>query len=141
MRTNWMLPENEERLRKAVADSISLAATCEKLGLAPLGGNYSTLKRHIARLSIDVSHHEGQAWNRGKFSYGPLKSMTHLRRRLIRERGHRCESCGLDNWLGQPIPLEMDHISGDRSDNSDSNLRLLCCNCHALTPTWRRQKV
>lgn len=33
-------------------------------------------------------------------------------------------------------PLQIDHINGDRSDDSFGNLRLLCPNCHALTPTW-----
>lgn len=49
------------------------------------------------------------------------------------------------------IPLEIDHIDGDSSNNSESNLILLCPNCHSLTKTyknankgngrlWRREK-
>ena len=30
-----------------------------------------------------------------------------VRLRLIEERGNVCECCGLDEWLGQPIMLEM----------------------------------
>lgn len=60
-----------------------------------------------------------------------------LRKLLIKFRGHRCESCNLTHWLDQPIPLEQDHINGDSSDNSPENLRLICPNCHALTPTYK----
>jgi hypothetical protein len=49
--------------------------------------------------------------------------------------------CGLSSWNGLPIPLELDHIDGDHSHNNMSNLRLLCCNCHAQTPTWRGRKL
>lgn len=56
---------------------------------------------------------------------------------LIKERGHKCESCRLETWMSEPITLELDHIDGDNKNNVKENLRLLCCNCHSLTPTWR----
>lgn len=59
---------------------------------------------------------------------------------LIRERGHVCESCKNTEWLDSPIPLELEHTDGDNNNNTKENLKLLCCNCHALTPTWRRRK-
>ena len=66
-----------------------------------------------------------------------------LRLKLISEevKEHRCESCGLDTWLGQPIQLELDHIDGNNKNNELSNLRILCCNCHAQTPNWRGRKL
>jgi hypothetical protein len=60
-----------------------------------------------------------------------------IRRYLLRVRGHQCEVCQNSTWNGEPIPLEMDHIDGDASRTVLSNVRLLCCNCHALTPTHR----
>ena len=59
------------------------------------------------------------------------------RTRLIRTRGRRCEGCRRTRWMGHPIPLEVDHIDGDRNNNEEGNFRLLCPNCHALTPTWK----
>ncbi len=74
---------------------------------------------------------------------GRLFRTGHLRQRLIAE-GHkqaRCERCGGTEWNGQAIPLELDHINGRRDDNRLENLRLLCANCHAQTPTYRGRNI
>jgi 5-methylcytosine-specific restriction endonuclease McrA len=64
------------------------------------------------------------------------------RKRIILEkRGHKCESCGLSEWLEQKIPLELDHIDGNSDNNVEDNLRLLCPNCHALTETYKGANV
>lgn len=47
---------------------------------------------------------------------------------------HKCSECGNTRWEGRPIPLEIHHINGDPSDNRIPNLKILCPNCHALTP-------
>ena len=52
-----------------------------------------------------------------------------------------CSRCNLTEWLGQLIPLELEHIDGDNSNNSLENLCLLCPNCHALTPTYRGKNI
>lgn len=139
--TNWKSAANEERLRKAVAEATSIAKVCRLLGLADKGGNYRTLKHHITRLNLDVSHHTGSGWNRDNYS-SPTSSSNKdtWKKHLIRTNGHRCEHCGLTTWQGRPIPLELDHINGKNNDNRLENLRILCCNCHALTPTWRNNK-
>lgn len=60
---------------------------------------------------------------------------------IFREQNGSCISCKLSEWLGQPIPLEIEHKDGDRRNNSRDNLSLLCNNCHALTSTWRGRNV
>lgn len=60
-----------------------------------------------------------------------------VRRFLIKKRGARCEGCHLDEWRGKPIPLELHHEDGNGDNNEEHNLKLLCPNCHALTPTYR----
>jgi hypothetical protein len=62
-----------------------------------------------------------------------------LRSYLMKVRGEVCEICKLSEWLGEKIPLELDHISGNWADNFDDNIRLLCPNCHAQTPTWKNK--
>ena len=56
---------------------------------------------------------------------------------LIRERGVKCEICGITKWNGEPIPLVLDHINGNSYDNHLKNLRLVCGNCDMLLPTYK----
>lgn len=68
---------------------------------------------------------------------GEVNSRSTLRKYLIRHNGRACNECNLSEWRGVSLPLEVDHINGDASNNFPSNLRLLCPNCHSLTPTWK----
>lgn len=141
---------NEQQLRAAIKNSASLAQTLKALGVAPFGGNYHVLRRAIKHFHLDTSHFTGQLWNKGRMvgAKQPLRKYlnneiqirsSQLKKRLLSEGlfVRICSSCLNAKWLGQPIPLELDHIDGNHSDNQLSNLRLLCPNCHALTPTYR----
>lgn len=137
-------------LKNAVKNSRSIAQVLDKLGIVPAGGNYQTVKRRIAKYSIDTSHFGGQSWNKGKIT-GPKKPIEFyltknsivqsfkLKKRLLSENifQHKCYNCHETQWLKHPIPLELHHIDGDRYNNELSNLTLLCPNCHALTNNYR----
>lgn len=56
-----------------------------------------------------------------------------LRRYLSEDRGYKCECCGISDWNGKEITLQVDHINGNSSDDSPSNVRLICPNCHSQT--------
>jgi hypothetical protein len=133
----------ENDIVSAVSNSTSIAEVLKLLNLAPVGGNYATIKKRIAQLGLDTSHFLGKAWMPTGWHFKPFGDLIHphtIKKRLIEEQGHCCESCGLSAWLEKPIALEMDHIDGDRNNNVKDNLRLLCPNCHAQTKTWRRRK-
>ena len=58
---------------------------------------------------------------------------------LIEKYGNCCMECGWDKI--HPItgncPIELEHIDGNSENNSLVNLKLLCPNCHSLTPTYK----
>jgi hypothetical protein len=142
-----------EDVLSAVASSTSIRQVLERLGLSPQGGGYTTVHRLIEKHGLNTSHFIGQAWNKGKTGLPPRRSVNDylvenctykitsnaLRRRLLTAKifEHRCSSCQLADWLGGPIPLELEHRNGRRDDNRLANLCLLCPNCHALTATYR----
>ena len=68
----------------------------------------------------------------------PMQS-DKLKIRLINE-GYLeplCAMCGISRWLDGEVPLQLDHKDGNKDNNNLKNLRLLCPNCHALTPQYR----
>jgi len=78
------------------------------------------------------------SWLQGQESGGKKCGTVsnHVRKYLIRNFGEKCSLCGwceVNPHTGK-IPLEVDHIDGDWRNNSPENLRLLCPNCHSLTP-------
>ena len=48
----------------------------------------------------------------------------------------RCALCGTIEWMGQRLALHLDHIDGNGGNWELENLRVLCPNCHSLTPTY-----
>lgn len=58
---------------------------------------------------------------------------------LIETRGEKCEKCGWNerHLVTGSVPIELHHEDGDYRNNRPENLKLLCPNCHSLTPTFR----
>ena len=70
----------------------------------------------------------------------PLRGGVLLKELLI-IRGRKCERCGLTTWLNQPITLQAHHIDGDKTNNEQSNLELLCPNCHSYTDNFGAKNI
>lgn len=121
---------------------LSIAGLLRKLNLKPVGGNYSNIKRNLKRLNIDTSHWTGPAWNKDcqLKDWSSYLKVSSIKPHLIKEKGNVCEGCRLSIWMGEPITLEIHHIDNNRTNNSFSNLQLLCPNCHSLTDKWRGRK-
>lgn len=130
-----------------------MAQVLVKLGISG-GSSNVTIKNCIEKLQLDISHFHGQAWSKGRklgrkisleqYLSGKKTITSHkLRLRLLEEGIFKseCSMCELSQWLGKPIPLELDHINGNHNDNTISNLRILCPNCHTTTPTYKSKNV
>lgn len=103
-------------------------------------GNRKPHKQVYADLSPDTKARMN--WNKenynADFSYDGKGSHKKV---LIKERGHKCESCKLSEWLCEPIPLELEHKDGNNRNNNKDNLSLLCPNCHAKTKFYRGRNI
>lgn len=144
---------SEAQLKNAIKTSLSTRQVLHKLGLVPAGGNYEQIAKYIKKLKLDTKHFKGKAWNKGLTGIGKpriplediLKKETYfqsfkLKKRLFAEKlkPKHCELCGwAEKTTDGYLPLELDHINGDRNDNRLKNLRILCPNCHSLQPTHR----
>ena len=135
----------EQEIKDAISNSVSMAQASDSLGLA-----FSTFKRYAVKYNVyDASNQAGKGTTKVKKKLSDVFSgkvhmvTSNLRVRLIREgfKTHECEECGISEWNGKTISLELDHVSGIRSDNSLENLKLLCPNCHSQTHTFRGRNI
>jgi hypothetical protein len=104
----------------------------------------SALKKRAIELNLDTSHFRVSGYEPALLKEilinGTKIPESHkLKLRLISEgyKEHKCEICGITEWNGEPTPIELDHIDGNRYNNTINNLRILCPNCHAQTDTYR----
>ena len=139
-------------LQKLLDESNSYSDLLRKINMNPKGGNHKTLKKIIQEFNLDETQLninksiakitpnkikipiEDIVMKNEHPNYQPFK----LLKRLIKEgyKEHKCERCGLTEWQGQPIPLQLHHKNGVHTNNLLNNLEVLCPNCHALTDTY-----
>ena len=66
------------------------------------------------------------------------KSPT-IKKFIIERDSYRCNICKLETWNNVKIPLVLDHINGDSTNNFPINLRLICPNCDALSEFYKNK--
>jgi hypothetical protein len=81
-----------------------------------------------------------ERWKAGlETGYSGLYDLSaYIRRYLFEKNNSKCCQCrwGEVNPKTGKIPLHVDHCDGDSRNNAEYNLRLLCPNCHSLTPNF-----
>lgn len=139
-----------EEFQQICENSESVREVAIKLGYAPDGGgSVQRVKTLIMENNIDISHFKGQGHtkNIGKrrtptedYLTNKVKITSHKLRIRLLEDGifeYKCSCCGLSEWLGNPIPLELHHKDGNKDNNELNNLELRCPNCHYFTETYK----
>ena len=74
---------------------------------------------------------------------GSYQLSMHIKRYLLEKYDYKCVRCNWNkiNIYTGKIPLEIEHIDGNYLNNSESNLIVLCPNCHSLTSTYKGANI
>jgi len=137
------LKYTDEQLASIIGQCTHSADVLRKLGVKPRGYNFSKLRKRISRLGLSTSHFcAPRTGNKGNLRISTQELLVYGRkegrensamlRRAMKSLGveEKCH-CGVGTiWNGEPIQLDVDHISGDLRDSRIENLRFICQNCH-----------
>ena len=130
------IKECENDIKDMVSTNTPLLEIARKINV-----KYDTLKKYLKELNIDYSgnqsrkglpHTSSRKDASEYFNNNKYICASKMRKILIRDgyKEEECERCGLSEWMGQPIPLELHHMDGNHYNNNFENLQILCSNCH-----------
>lgn len=139
----------KEQAEQIVKEVFTVADFCRKVGWQPRGENYRVFYKYVKDYNLDISHFTGKKPNLGNknnigisdeeyFKDNKLIKGSALMRRLINKVGreYKCECCGISEWNGKSITLQIHHKDGDHFNNLLENLQILCPNCHSQTKNY-----
>lgn len=139
---------SDETVLAIIPCCTSIKQVLQKVGMAPCGGNYATIRRIITRYGVDTSHFckgftvghlsSNKLSDEGIFIINSKANRHRVKARILAESllPYECAICGIDSWIGSSLSLHLDHINGIRDDNRLENLRFLCPNCHSQTDSY-----
>ena len=128
-----------EILRAAGINSSSSTNTLKriikeyKLDTSKFEENRKLYKQQMAKMSLCSEYNIESKLHRN------TKTNSHKLRNKLIEFGYKeskCELCGISEWLGKPVKLQLHHIDGNHDNNELSNLQILCPNCHSMTDNF-----
>lgn len=140
-----------DKLKYVVKNSSSLAEVLRKFDMSTNGTNPKNLRTFLQEQNIDFSHFKTpEEWlkiSQTKKTIPLDKILKNeiayndtckLKSRLIREglKENKCEMCGITEWNGKELNMQLHHKNGNHKDNSFNNLQMLCPNCHAQTESY-----
>lgn len=130
-------------------NSKSMSKACSILGL-----HFNTFKKYAVKFNCYKPNPSGKGLNKknngNKIKLNDILSGKHpeyqtfkLKNRLILEgiKENKCECCGISEWNGKSLAMELHHIDGNSHNHLLSNLQLLCPNCHSQTNNFRALNI
>lgn len=144
-----------DTLSKIVSENGNLCQVCKAYGIGANSANYKTIKSKIKEYGIDCSHFSRGSGNKGnkngtKYDISEIlvenssyKNIACMKKRILDEHllDYKCAICGISEWMGNTLSLQLDHINGISNDHRLENLRFLCPNCHSQTDTYAGKNV
>lgn len=130
---------------------MSQTSFCIQCGIAfeprPWYKNYCSNKCKNVRIDFNVvnnnkdkiSRQKQTCFDKAKESFDNNKKMDirSIKRVLLKLVNNACEVCGVSEWMGKKISLEVHHKDGNNKNNKNDNLQILCLNCHSQTHNYR----
>lgn len=137
---------------KLVSECSCISDVLRKLEYSTNGNSWGNkiVKERMEKLGLFFTKKNMNYYNEGNSAL-PLESIltkdssynrTKLKERLFSEgiKEYKCECCGISEWRGKPISLQLHHINGNHNDNRLENLQILCPNCHSQTENFSSKK-
>ena len=140
-----LIEENLNEIKDKISEHIPLAEIARDLGV-----KYDTLIRHLRRLGVEYGtnqnrkgrpHYESRVSAMWYIENNKPIEAPKLRKKLIEEgiKEAKCERCGITEWMGDAVPLELHHLDENHFNNKLENLIILCSNCHAQVHGYNKK--
>lgn len=149
--TNKIYELTDEQFANTIKNSTNISEVLFKLGYSVAGNSwgFAQVRKRMADLNLDQSMFKGKSAMAAKLQSIKLSAKDLLKPNCKHNRNitrryiisnellpYKCAICGLSEWNGKTLSLELDHINGINNDNRLENLRFLCPNCHSQTTTY-----
>lgn len=147
---NKVFDISDEEFTGLIKSSTCIKEVLFKLGYSTVGNSwgYTQVKERMNILGLTPFDFKGKSGLTKRIDSVTLPlekvfSKNNHSRNVVRKKlitsgliEYKCAMCGISEWNGKKISLELDHINGVNNDHRIENLRFLCPNCHSQTTTY-----